>query len=138
MRTRTPALLAGLLLAIGASIGLSTPPTEAAPTTPDAPEAVAAPDTPERVLHNADNTSAWYCAAHRPTGYTLIHSWPYALWDGGVGYWCIAGFYGRNYQYWVHVEPPGSANSWRPWAYQLCPPTEGWVSSCTGPKGTHP
>lgn len=71
--------------------------------------------------HNFDNYSTWFCAAHRPTNYVLVHSWPYMMQPGLVGYWCEAGFYGYNVQYWVHWDQD-TGHSWRPWAYQSCKP----------------
>lgn len=101
MKTKLISAALGLLLALTGVVALPADPAEA---------------------HNYDAYSAWYCAAHRPSGYTLVHSWPYHLTPGEVGYWCRAGFYGYDVQYWVHVAPPGSSNSWRPWPYQSCKP----------------
>lgn len=118
MRNKLTKLVAGLLLVLGASVALPAS-VGAAPDVPDTPESV---ESPERVLHNYDGWSQYYCIKHRPSNTFVIHSWPYALWPGGVGYWCQARSNDStaSWQYWVHVEPPYSANSWRPWQYQSC------------------
>lgn len=90
---------------------------------------VLAPATPASA-DQYDAASFWYCAKHRPANTVVIHSWPYALGPNFVGYWCEADFYGHSWQYWVHVSPPGSSNSWRPWAYQKCLPEDGGIVWC--------
>jgi hypothetical protein len=77
--------------------------------------------------HNYNPHSTWYCAAYRPSGTNLAHSWPYLLQPGLVGYWCEAESTqsGASWQYWVHVNT-STGQSWRPWPYQSCKP-EGTV-----------
>lgn len=102
MCKRIAAAVAGLLLAVGVSVGL--------PATPAA-------------AHHYDGWSHYYCIKHRPSNTSVIHSWPYALWPGGVGYWCHAASLssGASWHYWVNVHGgPGSPYSVRPWQYQPC------------------
>lgn len=123
--------IVGLLLAIGTSVVLPAVGADATPNVPDAvetaesPTSVEAPTTaeaPTRVLNFYDDWSKYYCIKHRPSNTFVIHSWPYALWPGGVGYWCQwrSNDSTAEWQSWVHVEPPYSANSWRPWGYHPC------------------
>lgn len=129
--TKAITAIVGLLLAIGTSVVLPAVGADATPSVPDAVETAESPtsvkaaetaETPTRPLHQYDGWSEYYCIKHRPSNTYVIHSWPYALWPGGVGYWCWARSLSSNasWQYWVLVEPPYSANSWRPWQYQEC------------------
>jgi hypothetical protein len=79
--------------------------------------------------HNYDNSSAWFCAMHRPTDTVLVHSWPSGMENGVVYYWCRAGFYGVDHQYWVRWDQATNTST-RPWPYQKCKPASGGITWC--------
>jgi hypothetical protein len=100
MKNRIITMVIGLLLMLGATVALPAAPADA---------------------HNWDDSSTWSCAVHRPANTVLVHSWPYGMNNGVVDYWCEAGFYGVNHQYWVRWDQNNNTIT-RISGYQSCKP----------------
>lgn len=83
MKTKLITTALGLLLALAGIIALPAPAS----------------------AHNYDAYSTWNCAATRPGGTTLAHSWPYELGPGYVNIWCRAGLYGSDHQWFIRWYP---------------------------------
>lgn len=108
-------LLLSIVAALTLSLGLVSLPAE------------------EASAHNWDNYSLYYCAKHAD-GWAIIHSTPDWLSSTHIRYYCRRGFFGIQEQYWVVVELPLNSDiSWRPWDYQRCWPSPGYIVYCTEP-----
>lgn len=85
--------------------------------------------------HLWDNYSHYYCAKHRSgPEQTIIHAVPDYYDANYIRYYCRQDFFGVSHQYWVQAWHPISNNiSARPWAYQKCWPSPGWLIVCEEP-----
>lgn len=120
MKTKLIALTVGLLLVVGASVAIPAEPAEA---------------------HNYDDPSEYLCAALRPGGTVLFHSWPYWMASGKVRYWCVSGFvFGDFFQYFIEWNQP-AGTAYLISGYQECirpnDPDGGGIVHCAG-YGGHP
>jgi len=108
--------LTATVLGIGADTSTATPTDHAA---------AVSYDHSERVLHNQDNYTTFYCTKHRTNSlHTIIHAVYYYLDPNVAGIYCQEQFFTVRRQYWVHVDLPLNSNvSWEPWDKQECKPT---------------
>lgn len=111
MKAKLISMILGLLLVVGASVAIPAEPASA---------------------HNFDNYSTYLCAAHRPNGTVLTHSWPSGWGSGWVQYWCKADIYGVSFQYWIFWDQDAGTTRMDS-GYQKCKPAEGGIIWCGWP-----
>ena len=85
--------------------------------------------------HLWDNYAHYYCAKHRSgPEQTIVHAVPDYYDVNYIRYYCRQDFFGVSHQYWVQAWHPIQNNiSARPWAYQKCWPSPGWLIVCEEP-----